>query len=124
MAQDQRRLLCQILKSPLTTAKRPNLTAMNPMSCWNLFTLWLVCLNVFLSQSLQNFCPGDEADRIPSHAIESKWHGWSCRRHTMSYHGMLDDLNSIDFSAIEAANKTTLYVASNICDDYMMHCDN
>ena len=62
----------------------------------------------YLIDGKQNYCPGDDILNIPSHSDKSNWSGWHCRRHSMSYKGTLHNLESIDFKAIEEANKTIL----------------
>ena len=61
------------------------------------------------ANALENYCPGDEDLFIPSHSPHSTWPGWKCRRHSMAYKGTLESLETVDFKAIDQANKTILY---------------
>ncbi len=72
--------------------------------------LFFLILPIWITDCKENYCPGDEIQLIPSHSPNSKWAGWQCRRHSMSYKGDLTTLKSIDFQAIENANKTILRI--------------
>lgn len=65
---------------------------------------------IILIYGKENYCPGDDIVNIASHSDESNWIGWHCRRHSMSYKGPLESIESIDFKSIEDANKTILRI--------------
>ena len=69
-----------------------------------------IILVVYMANSKQNYCPGDDTQLIPSHSPQTNWPGWHCRRHSMSYKGNIENLKSIDFKAIQDANKTILRI--------------